>query len=469
MNRRLFAVLASLAIAGCATSQPAHPLAVLPSARLLVKTSGKPADVAGAVQVAAISAATAEGPDVAPPSVLAAPELAKLGYVVVDVAGLEAGALAADLAAVHGVAGVEIDGRRALIEPVSGVEAAPRFALDPLVGSQWAHAKMGSPAAWDAGLLGDGVLVAIVDTGVDCAHKDLRCHGTGRDFTGSGSTMDGYGHGTHVAGIAAAIGANGIGGSGVAPHAEVLPVRVLDSGGSGADSWIASGIVYAADAGAKVVNLSLGGDAPASILDDALKYAVGKGAFVACAAGNDGTNRASYPNVYAGCVGVAATKKDDEVGTSWTNWGVNADVGAPGENIMSTCVNNAECQYSGTSMASPMIAGVAALAIGAGVRPGDVLALINRTGVALTARLAGLKRPDLGALAAALASAPATATTAPTRTATRVPPTKTAPAAPSATPFPGGGTALPPSGLPWPCMVVAVDAGGVSLRCGRTP
>lgn len=460
-------VLLALALTACTPFPPTRPLplAIVPSARVLAKASAGVSvkAVASAVQVAAISAATAAGPDVDPPSIVAAPELARIGWIAVDAGGLDANALAADLATVHGVDGAEVDGRRVLIAPVRSADAAPSFALDPMVGAQWAHAKMNSAAAWNAGLLGEGVLIAVVDTGIDCAHQDLHCAGSGRDFTGSGTTMDGYGHGTHVAGIAAAIGGNGIGGSGVAPRADLLPVRVLDSRGSGADSWIAAGIVYAADAGAKVINLSLGGDAPASILDDALNYAVGRGAFVACAAGNDGTNRASYPNVYAGCVGVAATKKDGETGTSWTNWGVNADVGAPGDSIMSTCVGNDECQYSGTSMASPMIAGVAALAIGAGVRPSDVLALINRTGVPLTARLAGLKRPDLGAMAAALRAPTATPTRVPP-TPRPLPPTPTAGGASPATPFPGP-SAEPPVHLPWPCEVISVDAAAVTIRC----
>lgn len=475
---RLLAVAGAALLAGCTGGPPREPepLAELPSIRLLVKAGGDGLEV-----VAARVEAVAHGLDARttldhsgprPSALVPSSELAKIGWLVVDAGGIPPDMLAASLRAQAGVAAVEVDARVRLIHPVAGEEPGPRVALDPMVGAQWVHAKVGSPAAWDAGLDGRGVTIAVLDTGVDCSHPDLRCKNGGRDFTGGGSTADVVGHGTHVAGTAAAIGGNGRGGSGMAPRADVLPVKVLDDSGSGDYSWVAAGIVWATDQGARVLNLSLGGPVPSTALRDAIAYATSRGALVACAAGNDGTDRASYPNTYPGCIGVAATRKDGEVGTTWTNWGVNADVGIGGESIMSTCTGGRYCQMSGTSMASPAFAGVLALALQGGVAPSAAVELINRTGVALIGRLAGLRRPDVAALAAAIRSAPS-ATPLPSATLTRVPPTATrrpatsAPTAggpPAPTVFPGA-THLPPSALPWPCAVVGVEAGAVTIRC----
>lgn len=475
---RLLAAVAAVLLAGCTGEPPREPdpLAELPSVRLLVKAGGDPlAVVAARVEAVAHGLDAQTTLDHSAPrasALVASPELAKIGWLVVDAGGVPPDMLAASLRMQAGVTAVEVDARARLIDPVAGVEAGPRVALDPMVGSQWVHAKVGSAAAWDAGLDGRGVTIAVIDTGVDCSHPDLRCRNGGRDFTGGGSTADVVGHGTHVAGTAAAVGSNGRGGSGMAPRADVLPVKVLDDSGTGDYSWVAAGIVWASDQGARVLNLSLGGPVPSAALRDALTYATSRGALVACAAGNDGTDRASYPNTYPGCIGVAATRKDGEVGTTWTNWGVNADIAIGGESIMSTCTGGRYCQMSGTSMAAPALAGVLALALQGGVAPHSALDLVNRTGVALTGRLAGLRRPDMAALAAAIRAAPS-ATPLPSATATRVPPTATrrpatstptAGGPPAPTVFPGP-THLPPSALPWPCAVVGVEAGAVTIRC----
>lgn len=425
------------------------------------------------------------------PAVYTSPELSALRYVLVDAGDtntpsfdMSPAPIPAALQRVPGVVSVTADGTK----HAYGVRGDPVTTLDPMVNGQWIHAKIGSADAWRRGYTGGGAVIAILDSGVDCSHEDIRCIHAGRDYTGGGSTADRLGHGTHVAGIASAKGGNNIGGSGIAAASVVLPVKVLGDDGNGSDSGIASGIVYAVDSGARVLNLSLGSDDPAPILDDALAYAVLNGALVTCAAGNSGTNVPSYPNTYAGCIGVAATKKDNEVGTTWTNWGVNADIGIGGEAIMSTYPGNRYAQMDGTSMAAPALAGVLAIAMQAGVPSRDVLALVNSTGVPLTGRLAGLRRPNLTALSAALDAIPdatttarpsatrtatprPTATRAPTRTPTRtrtpgvvVPPTATF-RTPTRTAVPATPTPTSVPALGWPCVVVMTSGTHVTIRC----
>src|SRR3954470_5317021 len=137
---------------------------------------------------------------------------------------------------------------------------------DPVFPDQWGLTQINAPAAWAHGYRGTNVKIAVVDTGVDLVHPDLRSKIVpGKDFNpaakqGCPGSQDENGHGTHVAGIAAAVTNNGRGVAGTAPGAKVMPVRVLDADGSGYDPTVIKGIKYAADHGAKVINLSLGGD-----------------------------------------------------------------------------------------------------------------------------------------------------------------------------------------------------------------
>lgn len=233
---------------------------------------------------------------------------------------------------------------------------------DPLVAQQYQLALVHAQEAWGT-TRGAGVVIAVIDTGIDCGHEDLAAHcRAGYDFTDTGSTADDNGHGTHVAGIAAALGGNGQGGSGVAPDAALLPVKVLGANGSGQLSAVASGIVWAAQNGARVENLSLGCRCDSQLIADAVSDARSLGAVVIAAAGNDSTNIPATPAQYA--VGVGAIDAASQR-AGFSNYGGNARVAAPGVNILSTCRGNQYCSMSGTSMASPVAAGAAALLVAA--------------------------------------------------------------------------------------------------------
>lgn len=210
-----------------------------------------------------------------------------------------------------------------------------------------------------------GVTVAVVDSGVDASHPDLAgAVLPGTDLvTGAGDgTADGDGHGTHVAGIVAATADDGAGVAGFAPDARILPVRVLDDTGSGYDSDVAEGIIWAVDHGASVVNLSLGGPTPTDVTAAAVSYALSRGAVVVAAAGNERTegNPVTYPAAYAGVIGVAASASDDTV-APFSNTGSYVDVTAPGVRIASTYPLDRYVYLSGTSMAAPFVAASAAV------------------------------------------------------------------------------------------------------------
>jgi subtilisin family serine protease len=212
-----------------------------------------------------------------------------------------------------------------------------------------------------------GVWIAIVDTGVDYTHPDLVSSRLwlGWDFVNSDNNpMDDHGHGTHVAGIAGANTNNGQGVAGVCWGCGLLAVKVLGADGSGLTSWVADGIQYAAYWGAAfgkrtVINLSLGSPYPSSVLADAVAYAQGQGALIVAAAGNNGLDQLFYPAAYPGVIGVAATDSSDQR-ASFSNSGSHVDIAAPGVSILST---KWSWYYykSGTSMATPHVAGVAGL------------------------------------------------------------------------------------------------------------
>ena len=253
-----------------------------------------------------------------------------------------------------GTLAVSVDLRR------QAQEAAPSD--DTYRSLQWALTKLGAETAWPR-TSGAGVTVAVIDTGV-AAVPDLSGQLLpGVDYvTGSGNgTADAAGHGTHVAGIIAARANNGLGIAGLAPSVKILPVRVLDADGSGYDSDIANGIVYAADHGASVINLSLGGPGYSSVLAQAVSYALSKNVVVVAAAGNakQSGNAASYPAALPGVLAVAATDSSDAV-APFSNTGSYVKVAAPGVHVLST-VPGGYAYGDGTSMASPYVAAAAAL------------------------------------------------------------------------------------------------------------
>lgn len=258
---------------------------------------------------------------------------------------------------------------------------------------QWALPKIGAPQAWDIAHC-QGTIIAVLDTGVHLEHSDL-CNtlwtnpgeipGNGIDDDGNGKIddvhgwhfyqncnigvclpyenriiQDDNGHGTHVTGVAAAETNNAIGIAGVSWGARIMTVKVLDQHGDGYYYDIAAGIVYAVDNGAQVINLSLGGDEPSFVLQEAVRYAYQRGALLVAAAGNDG-GRVLYPAAYPEVMAVTATNPYDQR-SSFSNYGPEVDIAAPGEAILSTWLPPYNYYYKwGTSMATPHVSGAAAL------------------------------------------------------------------------------------------------------------
>lgn len=245
---------------------------------------------------------------------------------------------------------------------------------------QYGPQKIQTPSAWDVTQSSQTVKIAIVDTGVQLNHPDLASKLLpGYDFV-SGDTVpnDGNGHGTHVAGIAAAVTNDGRGIAGVAPLASILPIRVLDDNGSGSLSSIANGIIFAANQGAQVINLSLGATQGAATLQNAVDYAWNKGAVLVAAAGNDGVNIPNYPAYYNNVIAVALTTSAD-YRSSFSNFGRWVEVAAPGSDILSTYTGSYYAYLSGTSMASPHVAGIAALLAAQGKSNAQIRTAIHNT------------------------------------------------------------------------------------------
>ncbi|TCP69398.1 S8 family serine peptidase [Baia soyae] len=252
----------------------------------------------------------------------------------------------------------------------------PKYSSD-----QYGPQKMQAPQAWDVTKGSSSTVVAVVDTGVQGSHEDLagKLVSGGHDFVDNDDNADdGQGHGTHVAGTIAATTNNGIGVAGVAPDVKILPVRVLDSNGSGTYEWVANGITYAADNGAKVINMSLGGSGGSQALEDAVNYAWGKGVVIMAAAGNTPSTAPNYPAYYANCIAVAATDSNDAK-ASFSTYGDWVDVAAPGVDIISTKMGGGYVKYSGTSMATPHAAGVAALVASQGKNHTEVREILEAT------------------------------------------------------------------------------------------
>ncbi len=272
------------------------------------------------------------------------------------------------------------DARVESVEPLAMVRAsfAPN---DPLLKDQWHMERIGASRAWDFAT-GRGVTVAVVDTGIACEDygpytkgsdlSDTECV-TGWNFvTKNEHANDDQGHGTHVAGTIAQSTNNGIGAAGVAFHARLMPVKVLNENGFGTTADVADGIRWAAEHGAQVINLSLGGPRNSRVLQKAIDFAVGHGAVVVAAAGNTG-GRVQFPGASDGVIGVSATDADDKL-AKFSSRGDGVDIAAPGVNVTQQTICNKgreKCQdfksYNGTSMASPHVAGAAALVVSLGV------------------------------------------------------------------------------------------------------
>jgi subtilisin family serine protease len=235
---------------------------------------------------------------------------------------------------------------------------------DTLWANQWGLRQLGLPRAWDLTRGAPGVVVAVVDTGVDASHPDLRAAVLpGLDVTDAGGTGDPEGHGTAVAGIIAARTDNLTGQAGVCWSCKLLPIKALNASGVGDTSVVATGIVTAVDLGARVVNLSLGGPTPSQALADAVAYAQQKGAVVVAAAGNSALAVPFYPAAYAGVVAVAGSDPGRRL-YSWSDYGDWVSLAAPGCNVAPT-LNGGYGDFCGTSSATPIVSGLAALAMSA--------------------------------------------------------------------------------------------------------
>ncbi len=256
---------------------------------------------------------------------------------------------------------------------------------DPLFGEQWGLAKIEAPAAWDVVTGTETVVIAVLDSGLDMSHGDL----SGQLWTNPGETpgngldedsntyvddvhgwdfvnddndpSDDNGHGTQVAGIAAAGADDGLGMAGMCWNCRVMPVKVMQISGVANYSDIAAGVYYAADKGAEVINISLGGYADSTTLREAVEYAAqDKGAVVVAGAGNDGVSDPFYPAAYPEVLAVAGTDADD-VKAGFSDYGAWVDVSAPGVAITTTFLGGDWGPAQGTSFAAPFAAGLAGL------------------------------------------------------------------------------------------------------------
>ena len=238
---------------------------------------------------------------------------------------------------------------------------------DPLYGSQWGLPRVGAPAAWSLTTGSPDVTVAVLDTGVELDHADLagRLRPDGYDFRNADDDpSDDNGHGTRMTGVIAATGNNAIGVSGVAPDTSILPVKVLDADGYGPYSAVADGIIYAVDHGAQVINLSLVGASPSSVLQSAIDYATASGVIVVAAAGNSGISDPVYPAASNGVVAVSAIDRSD-ARPAFSNFGGWIDFAAPGVDVLTTTIGNDYGSSTGTSPAAAFGSGVFALLLAA--------------------------------------------------------------------------------------------------------
>ncbi|SDM89212.1 Subtilase family protein [Paenibacillus sp. yr247] len=227
---------------------------------------------------------------------------------------------------------------------------------------QWNLPLIETLQGWQLNRGAKDVIVAVVDTGVDLQHPDLQNQLLPgyNVISGDDKPQDDVGHGTHVTGVIAALVNNNLGVAGMTWYNKVLPVKVLDQTGAGSTYSVAQGIIWAADHGAKVMNLSLGNYADSGFLHDAVKYAFDKDVALIAASGNDNTERPGYPAAYDEVFAVAASDSENKK-APFSNFGDYIDVTAPGVSIASTYPNNQYAALSGTSMASPHVTALAAL------------------------------------------------------------------------------------------------------------
>jgi len=360
--------------------------------------------------------------------------LAQIGVEVVEVPeGADAAALVAAYLGSPGVAFAELD----------GPAVAATTPDDPYYVRQWAPEYNNCPSAWDVTTGSASVVIAVLDTGVQLSHPDLAGRVlAGYDFVnGDADPSDDHGHGTGVAGIAAATGNNALGVAGMDWNAAILPVKVLDSTANGTSSTIAQGIIYAADQGAHVINMSFSA-AISPTLHSAIQYAYNKGCVLISASGNDGTEVVRYPAGYPEVIAVGSVYKD--IRSTYSNYGSHLDLVAPGQSIDTIAKDSSYSRMTGTSAAAPFVAGLAALvkSVAPSLSGVEVAQIITSTardlGTAGWDEYYGYGHIDAQAALAAAGSTPppeptTTTTEAPTTTTTEAPTTTTTTEAPTTT------------------------------------
>jgi thermitase len=246
------------------------------------------------------------------------------------------------------------------LQPDAGYQVTSKASGD-YSGRQWAIPKIMAPQAWEITSGEAGIIIAVLDTGIDREHEDLAGKVIAEvNFTDSPTTEDIYGHGTHIAGIIAATADNGLGVDGLAYNCRLMNVKVADDEGRFYSSAAAKGVTWAVDHGASVINMSLVSLQPSRDLEKAIDYAWSKGAVVIAAAGNLVGAKVVYPAYYSDCIAVAATDSSDHV-VSWSSQGDWVDVAAPGVDIYSALPGNVYDSKSGTSMAAAHVSGLAGL------------------------------------------------------------------------------------------------------------
>lgn len=329
---------------------------------------------------------------------------------------------------------------------LDGVLDPAFYPNDPQYAGAWHLPKIGTPSAWDQAS-GNGVTIAILDSGVDVSHPDLveRLVAGWNHFDNNEDVSDVHGHGTAVAGSAAAAGNNALGVAAVSLQSKIMPLRVTDANGYGYYSLMAAALVTAADRGARVASISFLGAAGSATVDSAAQYVRSKGGVVVTSGGNTGSLQADAPR--SSMTTVAATDSTD-ARASFSSWGDYIDIAAPGINVWTTARGGSYGPFSGTSASAPIVAGVYALMMSAkpGLSPAALDDILFTTAVDLGG--AGWDQEfGHGRVNAAAAVAKAQQTSA----TDAVPPTV-------AITSPTGGTA---SGLV-PVDVSATDASGVA-------
>jgi subtilisin family serine protease len=359
----------------------------------------------------------------------------------------------------------------AYVEADQSIEAAGFPVNDPVYpgtgpvqGGQWGIWRVGTPTVWTSMGYGAGVVIAVVDTGVAAAHPDLQGQVlVGRNvLDGSTNTTDNEGHGTSIAGLIAARTNNALGIAGFCGGCRILPVKVTDSV-SAYNSDLAAGVTYAVDQGARVINLSFAGSSASTTLANAIAYARSRGAVVVAAAGNSGCDCLTYPAGYSGVIAVGATSNlSGDPLQGYSNYGPWVDVAAPAGMATTTLtdpVTGALYGYGGvggTSLAAPVVAGIAALLLSA--RPDATGAAVEQALVAGAATISGTKQVASGRIDAVDAYAAITGAPLPTAS-----PTPTASATPTASPTASA------TGSPTPTVTPTATTSPTATSAAPTP